>query len=125
MVLGTETILVVEDQADLLGLVKTSLEQYGYEVLTASDPIGALFQCKSYSGEIHLLLTDVIMPLMNGRELSENIKGSKPGIKTLFMSGHSGDKLGRQGILEKGIELVEKPFTPYELAKRVRELLDS
>lgn len=121
---GNETVLVVEDQADLLDLTKISLEEYGYNVLAALGPGDALLVCETYLGEIHLLLTDVIMPIMNGKELSERIKEMRPGIKTLFMSGHTADMLAPHGILDNGIELLEKPFAPFELAKHVHDILN-
>ncbi len=122
---GTETILVVEDQVELLELAMASLENYGYHVLTAPVPGEALRLCETYDGEIHLLLTDVIMPVMSGKKLSENVKNLRPGIKTLFMSGYTSDELSPEGVLDDEIEFIQKPFTPAELAKKVSEVLQS
>jgi PAS domain S-box-containing protein len=121
---GDGTVLIVEDQADLLDLTRISLEEYGYKVLTALGPGDALLLCETYPGEINLLLTDVIMPVMNGKELSKRIKVVKPGIKTLFMSGHTADMLTPHGILDNNIELLEKPFAPQDLAKKVHDVLN-
>ncbi len=120
---GTETILVVEDQSDLLDLVNASLEEYGYKVMTAPGPNEALLLCKEYSKEIHLLLTDVIMPTMSGRELSGRISAIKPGIKVLFMSGYTANELAPHGVLDEGIEFLQKPFTPITLARKVHGVL--
>lgn len=121
---GTETVLVVEDQADMLELTKASLEKYGYRVLTALGPGEGLLLCESHPGMIEVLLTDVIMPLMSGRELSKRVIASRPGIKTLFMSGYTANELNPEGIMDEQVEFIQKPFTPVELAKRVRDVLD-
>jgi len=120
---GTETVLVVEDQADLLELAKNSLEEYGYKVLTAWTPGEAILLCGEYTEEIDLLLTDVIMPVMNGKELKKRIDKLKPGIKTIFMSGYTANVIAHRGILEEGIEFIQKPFTPRALAKKVHDVL--
>ena len=122
---GTETVLIVEDQPNLLELAKSSLEIYGYRVLTALSPGEAILVCEAYKDEIHLLLTDVVMPVMNGRELSERIQAIKPNIRTIFMSGYTANVIAHRGVLEEGIDFIQKPFTPVELAKKVREVLDS
>lgn len=93
LLMGTETVLVVEDQADLLNLAKTFLEEYGYNVITSLDPVDAELLSEAYAGEIQLLLTDVIMPKMSGKELSEKLSKKRPGLKTLFMSGYGSDAL--------------------------------
>ncbi len=122
---GEETILVVEDQPDLLELAKNSLEEYGYEVLAAWTPAEAIKTCETYSGEIDLLLSDVIMPKMNGKELRDAIMKVKPGVKTLFMSGYTANVIAHRGILDEGIEFIQKPFTPRTLARKVREVLQA
>jgi DNA-binding response OmpR family regulator len=121
---GTETILVVEDQADLLHLVKVSLEEFGYKVMAATGPNEALLLSKTYQAVIHLLLTDVIMPAMSGKKLSDEIVKMRPGIKILFMSGYTANVLAPHGVLNKGVHFLQKPFTFDELAKRVRYILD-
>ncbi len=120
---GSATVLVVEDRADLLELTKRGLEQCGYEVLTALNPQEALSICGEFPGDVGLLLADVIMPGMNGRELSHRIGIIKPKIRTLFMSGYTEDVLAPQDLLGKGIEFIQKPFTPQALAKKIQEVL--
>ncbi len=120
---GSETVLVVEDQAQLLEMAKNVLEGYGYKVLTAQKPGEAILLCMASRGEIHVLLTDVIMPEMNGKELRAKIETIIPGIKTVFMSGYTADIIGERGMLEKDIEFIQKPFTPYSLAGKIRKVL--
>ncbi|MGO9481874.1 MAG: response regulator [Candidatus Kryptoniota bacterium] len=121
---GTETILVVEDQAYLLELVKSSLVELGYKVITAISPDEALLLSKTYPAVIDLLLTDVIMPAMSGTELSNEIIRMRPGTKILFMSGYAADVLAPHKVLDKGIHFLQKPFSFDELAKRVRHILN-
>jgi PAS domain S-box-containing protein len=120
---GDETVLLVEDEVILLGLVARQLEQLGYTVMTARSPREALELAGKYAGEIDLLITDVIMPEMNGRELALRFSDSRPQMKTLFMSGYTADSIDRHGILEEGICFLQKPFTKAALAARVREAL--
>ena len=120
---GTETVLVVEDQADLLNLTKTFLEECGYNVIIAADPVDAEVISRSYSGEIHLLLTDVIMPKMSGKELSEKLSMRRNGLKTLYMSGYDSNKFGEGMKGGKPGELIQKPFDLTELALRIRQVL--
>ena len=122
---GTETILVVEDSEAVLNLCKTMLETLGYQVLTASGKDQALQQVRAYHENIDLLLTDVVMPDMNGKELSERIMALKPGLKYLYMSGYPADVIARQGILDEGIQFISKPFSLKDLAAKVREVLGS
>ena len=121
---GTETILVVEDQADLLHLIKASFEEFGYKVMAATDPNEALLLSKTFPAVIHLLLTDVIMPAMSGKKLSDEIAKMRPEIKILFMSGYTANVLAPHGVLNKGVHFLQKPFTFDELVKRVRYILD-
>lgn len=120
---GSETVLIVEDEADLLNLAKTTLEDYGYNVITSLDPGDAELLSEAYAGEIQLLLTDVIMPKMSGRELSQKISARRPLMKTLFMSGYSSESFVSAGGDPEGSRLVSKPFTLLELARKVRETL--
>lgn len=122
---GTETILVVEDQEDILELTRASLENYGYRVLTASSPNEALMLCKAHAGEIHLLLTDVIMPVMSGKDLSGKARELRPGMKVIYMSGYTANELSPKGVLGEEFEFIQKPFTPVALAKRVGDVLNS
>src|SRR6185369_5988855 len=121
---GSETILLAEDNDLALNVAARSLEAFGYKVLKAECPETAIELARSYDGKIDLLLTDVIMPKMNGRQLAREVKISRPGIRTLFTSGYARDVIVHQGVLEEGIELLEKPFTPEGLARRVRSVLD-
>jgi CheY-like chemotaxis protein len=119
-----ETVLVVEDEEGLLRLVKISLERMGYRVLAASDPQGALSLVRLHSGPIHLLLTDVVLPGMSGKTLADMILVNRPETKVIFMSGYTQNAIAHHGVLERGIEFIQKPFTPEEIARKVREVLD-
>lgn len=118
-----ETILVVEDEPAVLALVQRSLTVAGYSVLAAGTPDGALERASEHPGEIHLLVTDVIMPVMDGKELARRLAYLHPGVKCLFMSGYTSDIIGRHGVLEAGTRLIEKPFTADALTAAVREIL--
>jgi CheY-like chemotaxis protein len=121
---GTETILVVEDQEALREVAKEMLEQLGYRVLVAGQGGSALELARRQEGPIHLLLTDVVMPGMNGRDLAERLAGERSGLRTLFMSGYTGGSLSDRGLLVKGVSLIEKPFNADALARAVRQALD-
>jgi len=121
---GNETILLVEDESAILDIERLMLESLGYHVLTASAPQEALLTAREKSGGIQLLITDVIMPEMNGRELAKNLTFSCPGIKILFMSGYSGDIIAHHGVLDDGMHFIQKPFSIQGLAAKVREVLD-
>ena len=120
---GSETILVVEDEAQILALCSTVLERLGYTVIAAVSPEKAISLCQAYEGKIHLLLTDVIMPGMNGRELRDRINAIKPGIKTLFMSGYTKEAIAHRGVLDEGIVFIQKPFSINTLSRKVRDIL--
>lgn len=120
---GRETVLLVEDEPGLLEMGQGMLEQLGYNVLPALTPKEALRVARDHPGEIHLLLTDVIMPGMNGKDLAERLKEACPAMKCLFMSGYSAEVIARHGVLTKEIRFLRKPFTLMELASRVREAL--
>lgn len=121
---GSETILVVEDEDAVRSLVAAALRASGYKVLAASHPEEALQACREHDGEIHLLLTDVVMPQMNGRELAERLKSLRPETKILYMSGYTDAAILHHGILERGEAFLQKPFTPNSLARKVREVLN-
>ena len=121
---GTETVLIVEDEPTVLKLGKAMLEILGYKVLAASGKDQALRLVGEYDENIDLLLTDVVMPDMNGKELSEQIMALRPGLKCLYMSGYTADLIARQGILEKGVKFISKPFSIQALAVKVREALE-
>jgi CheY-like chemotaxis protein len=121
---GKETILIVEDEEELLRVARSSLEMYGYSILLAHSPGEAILLSEKNEQEINLLLTDVVLPEMNGRELRDRLLRTRPTLKTLFMSGHSVDVVAHRGILHEGIAFLQKPFTPVALARKVREVLD-
>ena len=121
---GTETILLVEDEEMLRKLARQTLKGYGYHILEASDGDEAINVCKQYQGEIDLLLTDVIMPRLNGRELSNCLLETRPKLRVLFMSGYTDDAIVHQGVLEESANFIQKPFPPDALATKVREVLD-
>jgi PAS domain S-box-containing protein len=121
---GTETVLVVEDETAFLNLCKIVLSDYGYTVLAAYTPKEAIELAGRSKGQIHLLLTDVVMPDMNGEELRGRIEQLSPGIKTLYMSGHAADVFAHQDGRETAFRFIQKPFSPNALAGKVREILD-
>ncbi|HKN15771.1 MAG TPA: ATP-binding protein [Candidatus Sulfotelmatobacter sp.] len=122
---GTETILLVEDEANLRYLARQFLEKQGYRVIEAADGAVAMQIAVAHEGTIHLLLTDVIMPGMNGRELAQRISEIRPNTKVLYMSGYTENVIGHNGTLDAGVRLLQKPFTLRELKSKVREVLDS
>ncbi len=121
---GHETILLVEDEPSILGVGKTMLEKMGYRVLAAPTPGEALRLAEAHSGDIHLLITDVIMPEMNGRELAKNLLSLYPHLRRLFMSGYTADVIAAHGVLDDGTHFIQKPFTMKTLSEKVREALD-
>ncbi len=121
---GRETILLVEDERGVLHLTMTMLEKQGYSVLATKSPSEAIRISEEYTGEICLLLTDVIMPEMNGCELAEKLQARYPGLKRLLMSGYTADIIAGQGVLEDGFHFIQKPFTLKALSAKVREVLD-
>ncbi len=122
---GTETILLVEDDASLLNLGKTILEALGYTVLTASIPSEALRLAEAHTGGIQMLITDVVMPEMNGKELSGRLLSVHPNLKCLFMSGYTADIITHQGVVEKGVDFIQKPFSIYDFSSKIREILNN
>jgi PAS domain S-box-containing protein len=119
-----ETVLLVEDEPTILNVGREMLESLGYRVLTAATPGEAIDRVRTYAGEIDLVLTDVVMPEMNGRELVELIRGIRPGFRCLFASGYTADIIARQGELDEGVVFIQKPFSIQDLAARVREALE-
>ena len=122
---GSETVLVVEDDPAVLSLSCRALEAEGYTILCASDGTDALRIVERHGGEIHLLLTDVVMPGMSGRELAEQMAARRAGIRILYMSGYPGDAAVHQGALVRGSAFLQKPFSPDGLTRKVRETLDA
>jgi PAS domain S-box-containing protein len=121
---GKETILIVEDEASVLKLGRTMLERLGYTVLTASTPFDAIRSAEANASKINLVITDVIMPEMNGRDLSDQLHALYPEIKSLFMSGYTADVIAHRGILDEGVHFIHKPFSIKDLAVKVREALN-
>jgi PAS domain S-box-containing protein len=122
---GTETILLVEDESAILRSMTMMLESMGYAVLAAVTPRDAIRLAGEYHGAIDLLVTDVVMPEMNGRNLAESIRALRPGIRCVFMSGYTADVIAQRGVLNQGVHFLQKPFTKQNLAQKVREALDS
>ncbi len=122
---GHETILLVEDEENLRRLARQSLENQGYNVIDAPDGGSAIKISQAHPGPIHLLLTDVIMPGMNGRELANKLSPMRPEMRILYMSGYTENYIGHNGTLDEGITLLQKPFTLSALRSKVREMLDT
>jgi len=122
---GTETILLVEDEANLRYLARQYLEKQGYKVIEAADGAVAMQIAVAHEKVIHLLLTDVIMPGMNGRELAQRISEIRPNVKVLYMSGYTENVIGHNGMLDHGVRLLQKPFNLRDLRSKVREVLDA
>jgi two-component system, cell cycle sensor histidine kinase and response regulator CckA len=114
----------VEDESGILNLTKIILERQGYHVLSASTPNEAFRVAVEYEEEIHLLVTDVVMPEMNGRDLAETIASLYPGLKRVFMSGYTAEVMAHQGVLEKGTFFVQKPFSAKNILNAVRAALE-
>lgn len=117
---GSETILLVEDAATVRQLLREVLRSAGYYIIEASDGLEALEQIGEYKGPIHLVITDVVMPRMNGRQLMEQVRDIRPDTLFLFMSGYMSDKVGRQGL---DAPFIQKPFLPSDLLRAVRKVL--
>ena len=118
-----ETVLVVEDEAAMLQVTRRLLARNGYQVITAVNGLDAIEVAAGHPGNIDVLLTDVIMPQMLGKEAASRICALRPGVKVLFMSGYTQGVLDTQGVLEAGVNLIEKPFTEASLLAKLREVL--
>ena len=121
---GNETVLIVEDDASVLKLAKTMLEKFGYTVLTTNTPAEAIRLAEANASTIHLVLTDIIMPEMNGRELANQLRILNPNFNILFMSGYTADVIAHRGMLDKGECFIHKPFSINDLAVKMREALE-
>jgi len=121
---GTETILLAEDEEALRTTMKQALEGLGYKVLTGPDPMAVFELAERHPDPIHLLVTDVVMPGLNGKELQERLSRLKPGIKILFMSGYTAEIIAKRGLVAKQTHFLQKPFRILDLARKVREALD-
>ncbi|RJQ77490.1 MAG: PAS domain S-box protein [Desulfobacteraceae bacterium] len=118
-----ETILIAEDEVEILKLIKIMLETMGYTVLTANTAADAMRLAQTHAGKIRLLITDVVMPEMNGRELAERLRSFEPNLNCLFMSGYTSDVIAHLGVLNKGVSFIQKPFSMKHLAAKVHEAL--
>jgi CheY-like chemotaxis protein len=122
---GHETILLVEDEPTILGMTVRMLERLGYTVLAASSPEEAMRLVAEFVGEVYMLMTDVVMPGMNGRDLADRLLKDYPTMKCLFMSGYTANIITNQGVLSEGMNFIQKPFSRKELAARVRQVMES
>jgi two-component system cell cycle sensor histidine kinase/response regulator CckA len=122
---GSETILLVEDDEMVRNLVRETLEREGYKVIGAADPLEAQRIAEGHRGKIQLLITDVVMPRLNGKELAKSLVERRPELKVLYMSGYTDSAIVNSGILQKEVAFLQKPFTPAALASKVRDVLES
>ena len=121
---GKETILLVEDEPAILNIIATILERQGYTVLAAITPSKAIKLAEEHATEIHLLMTDVVMPEMNGRDLSKKLLTLYPHLKCLYMSGYTANVIAHHGVLDEGVHFINKPFSFPDLAAKIRGVLD-
>ncbi len=122
---GSETIVLAEDEEAVRSMVRGALESHGYQVFAANQARDVLQFCQQEPGTIHLLLTDVVMPRMSGRELAERVTALHPETRVLYMSGYTDDAIVHHGVLNTGVAFIQKPFTPDSLMSKVREVLDA
>ncbi|MCF8111136.1 MAG: transporter substrate-binding domain-containing protein [Desulfobacteraceae bacterium] len=120
-----ESVLVVEDDVSILNLTQKILGKLGYAVLTAGTPYDAIHLAEDHAGQIHLLITDVVMPEMNGRDLARRLQSLYPDLKCLFMSGYTANVIAHHGVLEEGANFIQKPFSKKDLADKVRKVLEN
>jgi DNA-binding response OmpR family regulator len=121
---GNETILLAEDEPAVRALARHVLQMHGYRVLEAGQGDKALEIAEGYKGTIHLLVTDVVMPVMGGRQLAERLAATRPGVNVLYLSGYTDDAVIQHGVLQAEMAFLQKPFGPSSLAAKVREVLD-
>ena len=124
-VFKTLTVLLVEDEPQLLHLIEGILRRNSYSVLTASSPGDALRVSDQHTGKIDVLLTDVVMPGMNGRQLAERVAKARPEMRVLYMSGYTGSIVLRHGVSDAGVAFLQKPITPDVLLRALRDVLDA
>jgi two-component system cell cycle sensor histidine kinase/response regulator CckA len=121
---GSETLLLVEDETGVRELTKDILLAQGYRVLVAQDGVEALQVAQEHEGPIHLLITDVVMPRLGGRELADQLRSSRPKMRVLYTSGYTDNALVHHGVLDEGVHFLSKPFELEALAHKVRDVLD-
>ena len=121
---GSETILLVEDDEMVRTLVRETLEREGYKVIDSADPVEAQRIAENYRGRIELLIADVVMPKLSGRELARSLTERRPDLKVLYMSGYTDSAIVNSGILQKEVAFLQKPFTPGVLSAKVREVIE-
>ena len=121
---GSETVLLAEDEPAVRAIAQQALERHGYTVLAAPSGADALARAAQHGATIHLLLTDVVMPGMSGRDLADRLTAQRPGIRVLYISGYTDNAIVRHGMLEPGLAYLQKPFRPDALVRKVREVLD-
>ena len=115
---------MVEDEDAVLELTHSMLDSLGYTVISAGSPEEALHKVGNHDGEIHLMLTDVIMPGMNGKDVAEKIRETRPAVKLLFMSGYTANVIAHRSMLDPGVQFISKPFTIQQLSVKVRKVLE-
>ena len=122
---GSETVLVAEDEEAVRQIIEKALQARGYRVMVARDGSEALALATRHAGQIDLLVTDVVMPDMNGRELSQRLTRVRPRIRTLYLSGYTDDAILHHGVLEEGVAFLQKPFSLGALARKVRDVIEA
>jgi two-component system, cell cycle sensor histidine kinase and response regulator CckA len=120
-----ELVLLVEDESGIRNMGQMMLQSLGYQVLTVGTPKEAVRLSEEHQGAIHLMITDVVMPEMNGRDLANQLQSLCPTLKTLFMSGYTANVIAHRGVLDEGVNFIQKPFSKKDLAVKVREILDN
>jgi CheY-like chemotaxis protein len=121
---GSETILLVEDEPAVLMMTSQQLEKMGYAVIVAGNPGEAIRLAREHQGQIDLLITDVVMPEMNGRELAENLLSRDPNLKRLYISGYTANVIAHHGVLDQGVHFIQKPFSMKDLGEKLRRALE-
>jgi DNA-binding response OmpR family regulator len=121
---GSETLLVAEDEEAVNLLLQKSLERAGYKVVTAADGEEAVTRFRNQRDKISLVLSDVVMPKKNGKEILDEVRALEPGMKFIFISGYTADVIHSKGILERDVDFITKPFRKVDLLRKVREVLD-